>query len=241
MKVAVFIVARTSFDINKRLPLLRTCLELARGHKVDVAIFPGGFFRITAADESALDNELNETGKQFSTLPFLTGVDFLSEGTKKPVTQIKQKFYENKKTNNGLGPWIWVVSSTGIAKIYECWRKDGCHRRPDASRATQLNNFSVLPLVCGDVFVPDITFTESPVSLVCVSAHWSLQPACWAPTLRSISRRKKAPVVLAQHLVIPPGHNYAYDQDGQKVSPQNERAVDTDRLPNAFCRIYNFD
>lgn len=243
MKVAVFIVARTSFGINHRLPLLRACLEMAHERNADVAVFPGGFFRITSSDENSLQNELHETAKQFSTLPFLTGVDFLAaEGTKGGATPVKKALYKKiNKTNNGLGPWVWVVSSIGVTKIEECWRKDGQHRPLGNTRRTGLMGFSVLPMVCGDVFVPGLASRVEPVNLICVSAHWKLWPAQWTRTLRAISHGTRAPLVLAQHLIMPPGHNYAYDRAGQDLAPESEERVNVKCFCDTFCRVYNCD
>jgi len=242
MKVAVFIVEKTNFGIHHRLPLLRECLEMAHARGAAIAVFPGGFFRITSNNENSLQTELHATAKQFPKLPFLTGVDFLSaEGTKKSATHVKNHLYMTKKINNGLGPWIWVVSSTGVTKIEECWKKDGQHRTVDVVRTTRLKGLSVLPMVCGDVFVPGLASSAEPVNLICVSAHWTLWPAQWTRTLRSISHGTRAPLVLAQHLVIPPGHNYAYDRAGQNLAPESEERVSAKCFSDTFCRVYKFD
>lgn len=243
MKVAVFIVASTTFEIHYRLPLLRACLEMAREHRADVALFPGGFFRITSSNENFLQNELHETAKQFSTLPFLTGVDFVTaEGGKTAPIQVKKALYKRiNNINNGLGPWVWIVSSIGVTKLKECWRKDGRHSPLDSIRRTSLMGFSVLPMVCGDVFVPGLASCAEPVNLICVSAHWKLWPAQWTRTLRAISHCAQAPLVLAQHLVTPPGHNYAYNRLGQDLAPESEERVNAKRFSDTFCRIYNCD
>jgi hypothetical protein len=242
--IATATVQRVRFlELENRLELFSLCLQAASHKACGFVVFPGGYFRVPPKDYERLEDQLKDRVKTIGP-PCIIGVDSAKDsksgaGAKKPAQVLGRKKNKDKQSANdaqpGRPPEVWVVGNN-VRRFQEMWGRP--MKCIPGQRRTRVGNLYVLPLCCGDALIPDLVRPVEPVDLVAVTAHWSIWPIQWIQSLTRSALTNRAPVALAQHLVVLPGKNYVYDQHGNICDPIGEERLSTGSI-EACLRFFN--